>query len=460
MSMFVVTLPPSAAAHPARYAEKAKRAGADILEIRGDLTPFLEPFPSPLPILLAPRGASTERLAALRPTYLDLELHEDAQGMLAPHIIRSVHYFKETPSLSVLKDAAQSLMATGASMIKIASTVTSYRDLLTLQTLQDSLPSGVQSIVLGMGDKAHLSRLTSPLRNAFTYACLSQSESAAPGQLPLSAYSLTAHCKTPRLFGLLGGPQVRHSMSPLIHATLFSRHSIDALYSLFPADDCEEAFSALSEMRVQGFSITAPWKRAILDRIHRLDAAAERLQSVNTVIREGDEWVGCNTDMYGIAQGYPFLAECENVAIIGSGGVVPAVIAACEQLHGGARITVYARSASARRELEERFEVDARPLEDLIHAEAQAIICAVSDDVPIFLPQTHHLIHAIDLRYGKKTKFLKSAEAKGYTVHDGMSLLIHQALKQYELFTGNVPDERDIDALSSLFVPSSLLHGL
>lgn len=457
--MFVVTLPLSAIHHPARYTERAKKAGAHILEIRGDLTPSVEPFPSPLPLLLSPRGTSIDRLAALRPTYLDLALHEDAGGMEVPHLIRSLHDYTGTPSAKELQRRARELIDAGASIIKIATTITEYRDLVTLREVQRSLPEGTQSIVLGMGEKAYLSRILSPVHNVLTYACLQHGDESAAGQLSLSTYMLSAHCKNPRIFGLIGGPQIQQSKSPLIHGTLFARHGIDALYSLFPADDCEEAFSALSEMRVQGFSITAPWKRAILDRMNRLDAQAERLQSVNTILREGDEWVGYTTDIAGITGGYPFLAECEKIAIVGSGGVVPAVIAACEDLHGGCRITVFARSATARSELEERFEVATRPLEELLHCEAQAIICALSDDVPVFLPETHHHIHAIDLRYGKKTKFLKSAASKGYTVHDGLPMLMHQALAQFELFTGITPDQADEQALSYLLA-SHAHYGL
>ncbi len=55
--MFVVTLPASAVSDPLEFAIKAKAKGADILEIRGDLTPNVKAFESPLPLLLALRGA-------------------------------------------------------------------------------------------------------------------------------------------------------------------------------------------------------------------------------------------------------------------------------------------------------------------------------------------------------------------------------------------------------------------
>lgn len=244
--MFVVTLPASAKAYPQRFAQKAKEAGADILEIRGDLTPHIESFISPLPILLAVRGASAELIMQLRPAYLDLELGEDVGLFKGIALIRSYHHYERTPSLSELKDIADQLMAHGGEIIKIATKINTYEDLLIHKQLRESLPAGQQSIILGMGDKAHLSRMLSPFQNMFTYTYFEESDKAAPGQIALSMYKKTVHCSRPSVYGLIGGMQSKSSLSPLIHNTLMERHDLDAVYSLFPTDDIEDAFNNLS----------------------------------------------------------------------------------------------------------------------------------------------------------------------------------------------------------------------
>ena len=60
---------------------------------------------------------------------------------------------------------------------------------------------------------------------------------------------------------------------------------------------------------------------------------------------------------YASAAGYPFLSECKRIAIIGSGGVVPAVIGACEDRNKGCRVEVFARNAAALAELADLHQI-------------------------------------------------------------------------------------------------------
>ncbi len=437
MHMFVVTLPASAQKNPLSFALRAKKAGADILEIRADLIESLPTFESPLPILLTLRGAHPDWIQILKPAYLDVALSEAAIDVPSDTtIIRSFHDYESTPSLTRLQEIADRLIAAGGSIIKIAVTIHSIGDLVTLERLHRSLPTAQRRVILGMGDKAHLSRLLSPFRNELTYTFLDDSDPSAPGQLPLSLYRQIAHCTQPKIFGLLGGKQSMKSLSPQIHNALFAAHDIDAVYSFFPSDELEETCEALAYLGVRGLSVTAPFKRAVVAKARTLDAVSQRLQSVNTLIRDGDEWAGFNTDIVGIIRGYPFLAGCKHIAILGSGGVVPAIIAACEDLHRGMKIDLFARNRMARSEIEELFDVETHDLERILDADFDCVICSVTEDIAVPLPVSHKQPYAIDLRYGRETKFLKTAQSKNYHTFDGLPMLIHQALRQFELFTG------------------------
>ncbi len=450
--MLVVTLPSSAARHPLRFVQKVQEMGAQVLEIRGDITPLVEPFNCPLPILVSPRGSmKLEVIAQLQPSYIDLEVDEEMPALKGPAIIRSYHHHELTPSFDKLKEIAETLIEQKGEIIKIATTIREYSDLITLDRLQKSLPNNQQNIILGMGDKAHLSRMTSPWRNAFTYTYLDGTDKAATGQLPLSVYrKMTINQEKkkgksalPYMFGTIGAQQVTASLSPLIHNTLYSLHEYNGVFSIFPTQDFDEAWDALTQLGVNGFSITAPWKRKVIDRLSRLDFLADRLQSVNTAIKEGDEWVGYNTDMHGLIAGYPFLSECKRIAIIGSGGVVPAVIGACEDRNKGCRVEVFARNAAALAELADLHQIHTFPLDRLHAAEFDCVICTVTEDIPVVLPKTNWGHHAIDLRYGKKTKFLMTAADRGYICHDGLPMLIEQALKQFEIMTSISATQED-----------------
>ncbi len=449
--MLVVTLPLSAASDPLAFALRAKQTGAQVLEIRGDLTPDVATFVSPLPLLVSPRGTGAALIERLEPAMVDLEEQENLNLPKNVTTIRSFHDYTGTPI--DLGEIANRLLALQPNILKIAVTISSYADLSRLLALQDQLPQKQKRVLLGMGPMAHLTRLLSPTRNALTYTFFKGTEPAAPGQVGIEAYADLLQVRTPALYGILGGEQVSQSLSPLIHRTLFKRHTVDALYAAFPCTDLEDAWTQLTALGVRGFSVTAPWKRDIVQKMDRLHPLAEELGAVNTAVLKGGKWTGHNTDVTGLLEAYDF--SDKGVAIAGSGGVVPSVIAAAR--HAGARtITVYARNPDAAAELGDRFEVDAGDLEHLRAASPDLLVWAASGDPEVAIPPARPGAVAVDLRYGRQTGFLQEAGAMGYELQDGMSMLLHQALAQFGLFTGIEPTDADLRALVSL-LPSS--HG-
>ncbi len=432
--MFVVTLPPSAAKDPVAYAKRAKTAGAALIEIRGDKTPHVSAFASELPLLLSPRGAGQAFVNRHTAAYVDLELGEELAVPAGAKLIRSYHDHQGTPSLEELKGLMDRLRATGAVIHKIAVTINTYEDLEILTAFQVSQKSDDKTVILGMGLKAHLHRLLSPLRNALTYTYLDEGEHAAPGQIPLREYATVGHCTTPALFGLLGGMHITQSLSPLIHNTLNAKSGIDAAFGLFPTDDLQDAWKHLTAMGVAGFSVTSPWKRDIVGALDDADPLVSTLGAANTVVRHPDGWVGYNTDVAGFLRGYA-LRPRKTVAIVGSGGVVPAVIEACRQAEAST-ITVHARNPGACADLRDRFDVGTAGVETLALTTPHVIVCAVTDDVSIPLPPPREDAIAIDLRYARDTKFLADAKRLGYATHDGLPMLIEQALEQFRLFHG------------------------
>lgn len=445
--MFVVTLPSQAAKNPLAFVTKAQAAGADLLEIRGDITPLVSAFDSPLPLIITPRRTGDALFRALQPAFVDLELGEEMTVPSGTRIIRSFHDRTGTPSEEDLRFIVTRLLNLKPDIVKIATTISHYADIDRLSELRDLLPKD-RRVILGMGPKAHITRMLSPFQNALTYTYL-DGKPSAPGQVPLLLHRQTTHCRTPRVFGILSGLGVQ-SLSPVIHNALFAQHGIDALYTSFPTDDLEETFSFITRNNISGFSVTTPFKRRILEKIDELDSLAESLQSVNTVVSENGRCKGYNTDATGLQAGYSFLRGASSVAILGSGGVVPAIIHACQAL-GVQGICVFARNAKEREELANRFSVRCAALSALEQATPDAMICAVNGDVSFPLPKAREGGQAIDLRYGTPTLFLSEAKKKGYRTHDGIPMLLHQALAQFRYFTGITPTESDFQLFLSIF---------
>lgn len=449
-NMFVVTVPASAKHDSNAFARKAEREGVDLLEVRGDLTPNLRLSNPPLPVLLALRGADPSLIDQLQPSYLDLELNEaEVPVPTGAKLILSYHNHQETPSLPQLRTIVKNLLDRKPDIVKIATFARSYADIVMLERLRESMPEGQAHVLLAMGDMARVQRLLSPLRNALTYTFIDDGEEAAPGQMALREYREYARCKNPSLYGLLGGPECVNSFSPLIHNLLFDAHNVDALYTVFPASDLADARDHLPELGVRGFSVTAPWKREIIKHADVLDDLAAEIQSVNTLVREGETWKGYNTDVTGILEGYPFLSKAKSVGIIGSGGVVPAVIYAARKA-GVKLMTVYGRNAAARKELADYFLVDAAPLEALGGGEHDVLFWTIPDDIPVTLPPAGEVhSYAVDLRSVPGTQFLGNAEELGYDTVNGLPMLLYQALAQFRLFTGLPTDDNLFITLSN-----------
>ena len=161
--MFVVTLPSQAAEDPLAFASKAKAAGADLLEIRGDITPLVSTFDSPLPLIISPRRKGNALLRALQPAYVDLEPGEEAAIPSGTRVIRSFHEHTGTPTANDLRSIITRLLKLNPDIVKIAATISRYADIERLSELRNLLPKD-RRVILGMGPKAHTSRMLSPFQ--------------------------------------------------------------------------------------------------------------------------------------------------------------------------------------------------------------------------------------------------------------------------------------------------------
>ena len=98
---------------------------------------------------------------------------------------------------------------------------------------------------------------------------------------------------TTRTIGLVGLP-VDHSMSPAMHNTAFRRLGLDYVYVPFPVDpvDLPDALNGLRALNVRGFNVTMPHKSACIPFLDGLDALAESLGAVNTVVNNASSKIG------------------------------------------------------------------------------------------------------------------------------------------------------------------------
>lgn len=258
-------------------------------------------------------------------------------------------------------------------------------------------------------------------------------------------------------------------MSPVIYNAAFAHRGIDAVFVAMPVEQgsAVAAVAAMRTMSLMGFSVTMPHKAAVMAACDQITERAQRLQAVNCVHwhpEHDDVIVGDNTDGAGFIAGLqaemgvdPADATC---VVLGAGGAARAVILALAEA-GAARVTVVNRS-------QERA-AEAAKLAGSVGATGQIDAVATADIIvngtPLGMAGTAHatsipfdpaIVRAdavvSDLIYHPlETPLLAACKQRGLRAQNGVSMLVHQAVVQYENFTGQpAPTEVMAQAVRAL----------
>lgn len=227
-------------------------------------------------------------------------------------------------------------------------------------------------------------------------------------------------------YGLLG-EKLSHSFSPLIHRLLGNPDY--QLIALAP----EKVGEFLSCGKFQGINVTVPYKKTVIPYCSQLSPVAERIGSVNTIIRRPDgSLYGDNTDY----DGFLYLVESSGISvagkkvlILGSGGSSLTVKTVLSDLQAG-EIVVISRTG------ENNYD-------NLhLHADAQIIVNTTPVGMypnvgvaPVSLSQFHACEGVIDIIYNPAaTQLLLDAKKLGIPYINGLPMLVAQAKAAAERF--------------------------
>jgi shikimate dehydrogenase len=253
---------------------------------------------------------------------------------------------------------------------------------------------------------------------------------------------------------VIGWP-IKHSRSPLIHGYWIRQHGLDADYRHEAVEP--EAFADfirnLSARGYVGANITIPHKETALE-LSEPDDCARAVGAANTLWLDGGRLRSTNTDVEGFTanldDAVPDWAKRSGEALVlGAGGSARAVVYGLIA-RGIGTINVVNRTIDRANELQRRFGAAVRPAE--------------WDALPNLLPNASLLVNttslgmtgqpplAVDLRplpaqavvtdlvYAPlKTSLLAAAEARGLAIADGLGMLLHQAVRGFELWFGVRP---------------------
>lgn len=253
------------------------------------------------------------------------------------------------------------------------------------------------------------------------------------------------------------GDPIAHSKSPLIHKHWLQQLGLTGDYKateVASSDLAEFIADRRSDPDWRGCNVTIPHKQAVIQLLDELDPDAEAIGAVNCIVPREGGLVGYNTDLDGVAAALDGVAlEGSKVAIVGAGGAARAAVAYLASRHVK-QIVVLVRDPVRALALRDIAAVDIAALR-AANAQldgATAIInasplgmdgCDGMPDELIEIVRGHSASATLfDMVYKPlRTPFLEAGE---HNV-DGLTMLIGQAARAFELFFGKAPPPPDQD---------------
>lgn len=269
--------------------------------------------------------------------------------------------------------------------------------------------------------------------------------------------------RKPSILAGLIGSGIQASRTPALHEHEGDAQGMRYLYRLIDLDALKLDINALPDlltsaerMGYTGLNITFPCKQAVIPLLDGLSAEARGIGAVNTVLFKDGKRIGHNTDCLGFAEGFRRGfndVSRRRVVQMGAGGAGAAVAHAL-LAEGVEQLSI--------------FEVDparAQGLVDNLNAHFGADRALVGRDLPATMAAADGLVNTTPVGMSKlpgtplppellhsglwvaeiiyfplETELLKHARALGCRTLDGGTMAVFQAVKAFELFSGQTAD--------------------
>ena len=257
----------------------------------------------------------------------------------------------------------------------------------------------------------------------------------------------------PRAACLIGWPAA-HSRSPLIHHYWLRKLGIEGGYNIeaVPPEGFAEFVLHLSTHGFIGANVTIPHKVRAL-ALTKPDARARAVGAANTLWYEGGELLSTNTDIEGFINNLDACAPGWQVGadalVLGAGGSSRAVVFGLIE-RGVKRVHLANRTLERARALADQFGAQVHPVswdqigdllpraELLVNTTSLGMHGQPALEIDVGLLPSKAVV--ADLVYAPlETPLLVTARARGLRTADGLGMLLHQAVRGFELWFGQRP---------------------
>jgi shikimate dehydrogenase len=234
-------------------------------------------------------------------------------------------------------------------------------------------------------------------------------------------------------------------LGSLIHRAGYAALGLPFCYVPFRTTDLSGALRGMRALGIRGFGVSMPFKVEVMQHLDEIEPLARRIGAVNTIVNDAGRLCGYNADADGAAAA---LAEAtplagKRVLLIGAGGAARAIAHALADR--GVRLHILNRHREAAAQLAAAVGGTAGGLAELADlggydALVHATPLGMADQPGMIVPESAipAALVVMDIVYKPvQTALVQAAARRGARVVHGGRMLLHQAFRQFELYTGH-----------------------
>lgn len=255
-----------------------------------------------------------------------------------------------------------------------------------------------------------------------------------------------------KVYCVIGDEQAFRFGSPTVYAEILKRSGIQGAYVHFKVspDHLGQAVQGIRVLNIAGANVTVPYKEAVIPYLDSFSEGAQMIGAINTIVRQGDELKGYNTNAIGFMDALRdigFDVAGKTALVVGNGGMAKAVVFILNWLLADT-IHIAARNPEKTNRITEKIGGKAMALE-MLESEpiaADIVINATSVSGPEEAPEMAGRVEKmqvpgckllVDLNFGRRNNFWETwAQRQNVSFMDGLPTLTHQACRSFLLWTG------------------------
>ena len=231
-----------------------------------------------------------------------------------------------------------------------------------------------------------------------------------------------------------------------VHNAAFEASGLNYCYLPFGVQNVADVLTGVRALNIRGCGVSMPYKEEVLSLLDEVDPEAGRVGAVNTIVNDQGCLKGYNTDVHGVSVALEEFKVTPDVSalVVGAGGIAKAIITALKK-RGVSSILIANRTLEKAKQLAALFSIKWIDLSEINQTSANFLINATSvgmfPDVAGCLfedSQIKNVDFVMDVPTNPmETQLCKLAKRNDIQVIPGSLISLHQAARQFELYTGN-----------------------